>query len=522
MTIWVDALTDHGLSGPLRLRVRGRSMLPTLRPGDEVVVHPATAEVLAPGDWIVVRDAQGVYLHRYLGRRNGRVLTKGDGHRALDPSWPPDAVLGRVVEAQRDGRCFYRRTPGQLQRERLLTTGHRVFGDVWGVLRRVKAVLLALYAAVFTVVLVGAAVTLTGFTAEIGTESITLKWETASETNNLGFRLFRGLSDAGNYDDISDFIASLDEGAGAVYEYEDTLVTPGITYYYKLKDVPDDGSTGEYTTPISATIPLATSPTVTPTQGATPTATVTPSPTTTPSASPTPNPNVRFWASKTDLSAGECATVYWQTNNILSVHFNNAPVPGDGERVFCPCATESHTLRVKYPSSTTEEFVVTLNVTGQCTDAPATAAPTSTPTPRAPSAAASTATPRPTFTPGATSLPENLAATASVEAFIATATASAEAARATWTPLTAPQDAPRNGAPDTPHATDPFISPLVTPESQAEAAATAVQLPVRGPVEGESTDVPVEKLLSVWLLIVGGIAGAGFVGAGILMWKRQQ
>ena len=143
MMIWLDAITEN-LSGPLRLRVNGRSMLPTLRPGDEVVVHPVTAEALEPGDWVVVRNAQGAFLHRYLGRRDGAVVTKGDGHRALDPLWPSDAVLGRVVEAQRDGRCFYRRTPGRLRREKVLAAGHHVLGDVWSVLRRVKALLLAL------------------------------------------------------------------------------------------------------------------------------------------------------------------------------------------------------------------------------------------------------------------------------------------------------------------------------------------------------------------------------------------
>ena len=76
--------------------------------------------------------------------------------------------------------------------------------------------------------------------------------------NNLGFYLWRSLDEAENYTNISGFIPSLDEGAGASYEYEDTAVTPGFSYYYKLQDIPDDASFGEFTGPISATVPLTT------------------------------------------------------------------------------------------------------------------------------------------------------------------------------------------------------------------------------------------------------------------------
>ena len=521
--IWLDAVTEN-LPGPMRLRVRGRSMLPTLRPGDEVIVQPATAEALAPGDWVVVRGAQGAFLHRYLGWRNGRVVTKGDGHRALDPSWSPEAVLGRVVEAQRGGRCFYRRTPGQLRRERLLAVGHQALGSVWGMLRRVKSLLLALFAVLMVASLVWAAVGLTDFYAEDDIDAIIVYWETASETNNLGFRLWRSLTEDDGYVDISDFIASLDEGAGAFYEYEDVEVTPGIIYYYKLQDLPDGGGPDSYTDPISATIPLEASPTVTPTLEDTPTATATSTPTLTPSASPTPNPNVRFWADETDLNAGECATVYWQTSNILAVHFDGLGVSGNGERAFCPCETESHTLRVKYLNGTTEDFVVTLDVTGQCN-----VTPTSTPTlsPR------ENIGDRPTSTPRSTSTPD-LTATAFAEAFFATATASTEARLATATASAATQAATQTAMPDTAEPSGPGASPVPTLTVSSDSSEDLVKveadevvptsslLPTRGQVEGEASGVPVERMLSVWLLIVGGIIGAGFIGAGIIMWKRQQ
>lgn len=102
------------------------------------------------------------------------------------------------------------------------------------------------------------AVILTSFTAEASTDSIAVMWETASETNNLGFYLWRSLDEAGDYTNISGFILSLDEGAGASYAYEDSAVTLGVPYYYKLQNAPGDGTLGTFTDPITATIPLTT------------------------------------------------------------------------------------------------------------------------------------------------------------------------------------------------------------------------------------------------------------------------
>ena len=101
-------------------------------------------------------------------------------------------------------------------------------------------------------------VVLTSFTAEAGAHTVKVNWETASEVHNLGFYIWRSLEEMQNYTNISGFIPSQDEGAGAFYAYEDTDVTPGLTYYYRLLDVPDDGSFGEFTSAVTATVPLTT------------------------------------------------------------------------------------------------------------------------------------------------------------------------------------------------------------------------------------------------------------------------
>ncbi|HOT89973.1 MAG TPA: hypothetical protein PLJ78_01310 [Anaerolineae bacterium] len=514
--IWLDVFAED-LPGPLRLRVRGRSMRPTLRPGDEVLIQPVTADALAPGDWVALR---GGFLHRYLGRYDGYIVTKGDGHKVFDPPWPSEAVLGRVTEAWRAGRCFYRRTPGQLRRERLLAVGHYVFGNVWNVLRRVKALFLALLVLTFVTPYVWAAVVIADFTAEAGANSITLRWETASETGNLGFYLRRSLSKNGEYIRISDFIPSLDEGAGAAYEYVDPDVTPGVTYYYKVEDVPENGSQGSFSDPVWATVPLNPTPTFTPTPTptATPTPTITPTPfptsatptinptvtftptgtaTPTPQPTPTPNPNVRFWAEKPNLAAGECTTLRWQTFNVRAVFFDNVGVAGDGARTFCPCADETHTLTVKYLNGVTENFVVTLSVSGVCaTPLPGTS--TWTPTPRPLPSVELPATATATPVPGATPRPPVVA--------------------------TLPATATRPPTPATPSeaATSPVpystpVSPILTPPPPTPRVAATLVL-----VEGESRALSVDNALSVWLLLVGSIIGLGFIGAGTLLWKRHS
>ncbi len=110
----------------------------------------------------------------------------------------------------------------------------------------------------------------------------------------------------------------------------------------------------------------------------------------------------------------------------------------------------------------------------------------------------------------------NATATASGEVIVPTATAPAAIPAATQIVV---QDEVQPPA-------APLVSPLATlpisSESQVGSAATANLPLTRPPVTGEPSGVPVDELLSVWLLIIGGIVGAGFIGAGILMWKRQQ
>ena len=87
------------------------------------------------------------------------------------------------------------------------------------------------------------AIDLLSFTATGANDAVQVSWETASETGNLGFYLYRADSPDWTYRRITDqLIAGLDfSAAGRVYSYSDTDVSAGQAYYYKLEDLDMDG-----------------------------------------------------------------------------------------------------------------------------------------------------------------------------------------------------------------------------------------------------------------------------------------
>ncbi len=88
---------------------------------------------------------------------------------------------------------------------------------------------------------------------EIG--KVVLTWQTESETENLGFHLFRAEAERGSYVRLT---AELIKGAGTSnekhsYRFEDTQVQEGKTYYYRLADVDFRGVLRLHG-PVSATV----------------------------------------------------------------------------------------------------------------------------------------------------------------------------------------------------------------------------------------------------------------------------
>lgn len=98
-------------------------------------------------------------------------------------------------------------------------------------------------------------VELTSFTASASPDAVTLAWETATESENLGFNVYRAFGDA----DRGQLNAELIPGAGTTlepqrYSFVDASVTSGQTYRYWLEQV-DFGGTTQMFGPITVSVP---------------------------------------------------------------------------------------------------------------------------------------------------------------------------------------------------------------------------------------------------------------------------
>jgi hypothetical protein len=83
--------------GCLRLRVTGSSMLPALRPGDEIELRSCPASRAEVGDIVLFRREAAFVVHRVLECNDHGLVTQGDSLPAPDPPVEHADVLGRVV-----------------------------------------------------------------------------------------------------------------------------------------------------------------------------------------------------------------------------------------------------------------------------------------------------------------------------------------------------------------------------------------------------------------------------------------
>lgn len=395
---WLEAL-DRDWSGPLRLTVRGRSMWPTLRPGDQVTVEPAAVDDLKPGDWALLRGPSGLLLHRFLGLTSeGRLLTKGDGRRGPDSPWPPEALIGRAVAFSRDGRTLP--VSSSSLRERARTGAHRLMAAAWSFLRRGGFALLLL---ALLPLAARASVDLVSFEAvpDRAAGIIRVSWKTATETNMSYFWVQRAVN-GGSYARVSQPILAVGDIIGADYEYVDADVVEGPTYYYRLEAVETNGVADIYG-PISASL-LPPTPTPTPAPSPTPTRTPSPSPTPTRTPAPTTSPSapratprpasVQFWADRDRIARGECVVVHWRVENVQAVYYQGQMATGSEDRQVCPSYTTTYALRVVADAGE-ELYQITVYVQG----AAPVPAPTSAPTPQPPATPAPPADAAPPLSP---------------------------------------------------------------------------------------------------------------------------
>jgi hypothetical protein len=104
----------------VRFRAPGRSMHPTIRENEALVVAPAAPAWLALGDIVLSRCGEKITAHRLVwidaetaaedspGGPDGRpmFILRGDACSACDPPIHESQILGKVVAVERKGRML--------------------------------------------------------------------------------------------------------------------------------------------------------------------------------------------------------------------------------------------------------------------------------------------------------------------------------------------------------------------------------------------------------------------------------
>ena len=91
--------------GSARIRVQGSSMLPSIRPGDEIEVQPIPFHEIETGDVIAYRRGDRLFAHRVIGKDPGNnPITRGDSLPQADAPVLESELLGSVTAVFREGR----------------------------------------------------------------------------------------------------------------------------------------------------------------------------------------------------------------------------------------------------------------------------------------------------------------------------------------------------------------------------------------------------------------------------------
>jgi len=153
---------------------------------------------------------------------------------------------------------------------------------------------------------VEAAVTLYGIEVTAQNGYILIKWRTANELDNAGFKLYRAEADdfgqATELDDIDSQCPGCREGFSYSY-LDDGDIDPGVTYHYWLESF-NLGLGSELYYLGSATVGASATATPTSTPTSLPTATPTSTPTATPTSTPTAVASATTTSTPTSLPSG--------------------------------------------------------------------------------------------------------------------------------------------------------------------------------------------------------------------------
>lgn len=120
MSLFIDLISEFlGRGHSVRFRANGKSMHPTIKDGEEIVVEPVAPSHVKRGDIILYQRQRGVIAHRIVGIGSDHhrattqpsalsprdvLLLRGDATDFPDEPVEVSRILGKVVAVERDGR----------------------------------------------------------------------------------------------------------------------------------------------------------------------------------------------------------------------------------------------------------------------------------------------------------------------------------------------------------------------------------------------------------------------------------
>lgn len=96
-------------SGKLRLQVTGCSMLPTIWPGDTLLVESTSTNAVCAGEIVLFGRDRRLFAHRVVSKdfcESTEVVTRGDAMQVPDPVVSENEFLGKVSYIVRNGKCI--------------------------------------------------------------------------------------------------------------------------------------------------------------------------------------------------------------------------------------------------------------------------------------------------------------------------------------------------------------------------------------------------------------------------------
>jgi len=94
-------------TGAVRIKALGTSMLPTIWPGDILVIEAVPRHQLVCGEIVAVQTPDGIRAHRLVANNEPHWITRGDAMPQSDPAVSFEDVMGRVSEIQRGPRIVF-------------------------------------------------------------------------------------------------------------------------------------------------------------------------------------------------------------------------------------------------------------------------------------------------------------------------------------------------------------------------------------------------------------------------------